>query len=228
MSRRARVDATLFDNKEMQSLGAILDPDSYSVIENNDQLKINPEDQALFLSKGTLLEKDHYRALLQYFHLNGRAHYRAFDQFPHPQNSVVVPPQAQFPLQIHRDECTFSCQKSHYGNSAIQFYNPATQLHDTGFIQIIWHLPLENIMHHFIVVQPHKPIAKNEEKMAPYIHYPGLSSRIVDSCPPTNHLVIIEPKHIITHLTTYKRPASTYGIGRETLIVCWALNRGRK
>ncbi|KAF8232055.1 hypothetical protein L208DRAFT_1466182 [Tricholoma matsutake] len=77
--------------------------------------------------------------------------------FPtHQINAISLPPQAQHLLQVHRDECTFSCEKSHKGNSAIKFYNPLTQAHDTGFIQNIWRLPLEGIMHTFIRVCSHQ------------------------------------------------------------------------
>jgi len=37
--------------------------------------------------------------------------------------------------------------------------------------------------------------------------------------------VIIEPNHTVTDLTTFRRPK---GIQKETLVVCWALNRGRR
>ena len=49
-------------------------------------------------------------------------------------------------------------------------------------------------------------------------------SHIVDAIP-SHNLLIIEPIHIVTHLTTFRRPVGTYGIPRETIIVCWALNR---
>ena len=42
----------------------------------------------------------------------------------------------------------------------------------------------------------------------------------------TEDLVIIKPNHIITHLTTFQHLKGTYGIQKEMLIMCWALNRG--
>ncbi|KAE9393831.1 hypothetical protein BT96DRAFT_943640 [Gymnopus androsaceus JB14] len=41
-----------------------------------------------------------------------------------------------------------------------------------------------------------------------------------------NTIGIVEPQHIITHLTTYKRSAGTYGIQQEVLVICWAMNHG--
>lgn len=229
MTRRTRVDAILQDDNNMQKLSSILDYSSEPTATNRIPLvPLTPVEAADALKKGTLLSDTYYDALLKYLHLTGRAHYRAYNNFPHPPNATnVLPPQALHPLQIHCGECTFSCQKSHAGNSAIQFYNPLTKQHDTGFIQTIWKLPLDSLMQVFIVVQPHKLLPASEEKKSPYFHYPGFQTRIVDA-EPSNNLVIIEPGHIITHLSTFHRPVNTYGIGRTTLVVCWALNRGRK
>ncbi|KAF8229579.1 hypothetical protein L208DRAFT_1156953, partial [Tricholoma matsutake] len=110
-------------------------------------------------------------------------------------NAIILPPQAQHLLQVHHDECTFSCEKSHKGNTAIKFYNPLTQAHDTGFIQNIWRLPLEGIMHTFIRVCSHQSLSTQEERQAPFIHHPGFMVRIVDALP-SNNLSIIEPVHI--------------------------------
>ena len=81
--------------------------------------------------------------------------YKAYSDLSHPSNSIILPPQAQHLIEIHQDECTFSCERSHKGNSAIQFHSSLTQVHDTGFIQQIWRLPLEGTMHIFINVCPH-------------------------------------------------------------------------
>ena len=167
-----------------------------------------------------------YTALLHYLQRSGRQ-YRAFSDFPHPKNALILPPQAKTPLQLHRGECTFSCRRSHQGNSAIRFYNPSTQAHATGFIEIIWRIPLEGSMQSFMVVWPHTQLFDIEEARAPFQNLQGFMSRIVDTHS-TENPVIIEPNHIITHLTTFRRPKGTYGIQKETLVVCWALNRGRR
>ncbi|KAF8218566.1 hypothetical protein L208DRAFT_1350166, partial [Tricholoma matsutake] len=120
---------------------------------------------------------------------------------------------------------TFSCGKSHNGNSAIKFYNPLTQAHDIGFIQNIWRLPLEGIMHTCIRVCSHQSLSTQGERQAPFIHHPGFMVQIIDALP-SNNLSIIEPIHIITPVTTVQQPAATYGIGRKALVVCWAPNRG--
>ncbi|KAF8234136.1 hypothetical protein L208DRAFT_1551034, partial [Tricholoma matsutake] len=94
-------------------------------------------------------------------------------------NVIILPPQAQHLLQVHHDECTFSCEKSHEGNSAIKFYNPLTQAHDTGFIQNIWRLLLEGIMHTFIRVCSHQSLSTQEERQAPFTRYTVVCSHLV-------------------------------------------------
>ena len=87
-------------------------------------------------------------------------------------------------------------------------------------------LPLEDSKHEFLVVCPHEKLPAAEESLAPFRHYPGFMTQIVDAIP-SESLVIIEPIHIVTHLTTFLQPKGTYGIDKETLIICQALDQGR-
>lgn len=224
MSRRARLDALLHDGGGSKELADILEPVDASIKGVPTLLK--PTEVAMVLSKAPHLNEMEYGALLHYLQVSGQP-YKAHYAFPHHPNDLILPPQAECPLQIHHGEYTFSCQRSHKGNSAIQFYNPLTQTNDTGFIQTIWRLPLEASLRTFVVVCPHQPLSALEEGLAPFTQYSGFITQIVDALP-SDKLVIIEPMHIITHLTTFERQAGTYGINRNTLVVCWALNRGRK
>lgn len=223
MSRRQHIEVALNDTDGARELANILGPNEVSV---NVPVPLEPSEVSKILEKAPKLLDEEYIALLHYLQCTGRP-YRSFDNFPHPSNALILPPQAQHPLRLKRDGRTFSCERSHKGNSAIQYYNPLAQAHDTGSIQAIWRLPLDGLLHTFIVVRPHQALSTHEEAQAPFIHYPGFMSRIVDMVSSAK-LAIIEPNHIITHLTTFKRPAGTYGIGRDTLVVCWALNRGRR
>lgn len=223
MSRRAHIDALLHDEDGLKDLADILGPVNFS---DATPVPLRPTEASKILETAPKLEDAEYNALLQFLSLTGRPQ-RAFYNFPHPPDANILAPQAQRPMQVHSGEHTFSCEGSHKGNSAIKFYNRFTQTHDTGFIQTIWKLPLEGSMHTFMAVCPHKPLSPLEEGQAPFIQHPSFMTRIVDALP-SNELVIIEPTQIITHLTTYQRPVGTYGIDRETLVVCWALNRGRQ
>jgi hypothetical protein len=238
MSRRGRVDAMLKDALEPSTDGAAI-PMEVTAIQNLAQIlqpkdasidcapiPLAPTEIATALKNAPNLDEFDYAALLHYLRGSGRQ-YRDFNDFPHPKNALVLPPRAETPLQLQRGECTFSCRHSHEGNSAITFYNPSTQARATGFIEKIWRLPLEGSMQSFVVVRPHRRLSAIEEGMAPFQHYPGFMSQIVDAHA-IDGPVIIEPHHIVTHLTTFRRPKGTYDIPRETLVVCWALNRGRR
>jgi hypothetical protein len=224
MSRRAHVNALLHSGDDLKELCNILEP---AVIPaDSSPVSLKPAEVSEVLAKSPNLEEAEYNDLLHYLQQTGRP-YRSYSDLPHPPNAMILPPRAQCPLEVHQDECTFSSERSHKGNSAIQFYDPLTQAHNTGFIQNIWKLPLEGVMRTFIRVCPHQSLSAQEEGQAPFIHCPGFMTRIVDAHPSDN-LRIIEPTHIITHVTTLQRPAGTYGIGKEVLIVCWAPNRGRR
>jgi hypothetical protein len=189
---------------------------------------VSPAEVAAILKNALILPLEQYTALLQYLQFTGRQ-YRNYRQLPHPPNSLILPPRAELPLQMHRGDRTFSCQKSHEGNSAIQFYNPYSREYDTGFIEIIWRIPLEDALETFLVVRPHRRLPFLSEAEAPFQQYPGFLTKIVDAAPlGDDALQIIEPTHIITHLTTFRRPERTYSIPQKTLVICWALNRGRR
>ena len=167
-----------------------------------------------------------YTALIYYLQ-RSQHQYWAFNDFPHPRNALILSPQAKTPLQLHHGEYTFSCWTLHQANSTIRFYNLSTQTHATGFIERIWQVPLEGSMQSFVVVWPHAQLSNIEEERAPFQNSPGFMSQIVDAkATEDKNPVIIEPNHIITHLTTFWHPEGTYGIQKRTLIMCWALNRG--
>jgi len=226
MSRRAYLDAVLTDTVDQDSaqLAQILNM-AYNIVEPTPR-PLQPSEVADILQKAPDLTAIEYSALLQYLQSTGRP-YRAFDDFPHPPGALILPPQAKRPHQFHHNNQTFSCQHSHVGNSAIQFYNPLSQSHDTGFIQTIYQLPLEASMQTIIGVSPHQSLPFSEESKAPFHNHPGYMSQIVD-VQPSKNIILLRPDYIITHLTTYQRPKGTYHIDQDTLIVCWALNRGRR
>ena len=114
-------------------------------------MPVGPAQIVVILQKVPMLPPEHYTALLKHLQFTGRQ-YRNYCLLPHPPNMLILPPRAKHPLQMHHGDQTFSCQKSHEGNSAVQFYNPYSQEYDTGFIKIIWRIPLEGAMETFLVV----------------------------------------------------------------------------
>ncbi|KAJ6632494.1 hypothetical protein B0H10DRAFT_1771289, partial [Mycena sp. CBHHK59/15] len=180
---------------------------------------------AKILAAAKDLSQERYTMLLEYLNSIGQP-WRSWDQIPHPTGSLVLYPRAMQPQQFKADGWTFSCHKSHKGNSGIQFKNPIGLTPLTGFIEEIWQMPLQNHMQTFILVRTHKALPNSLAARTPFVSMPYFSVAAVDAAP-SSELCVIEPRHIITHLTIYKRPKGTYGINRDILVVCWALNRGR-
>ncbi|KAI5832443.1 hypothetical protein K523DRAFT_325632 [Schizophyllum commune Tattone D] len=89
-------------------------------------------------------------------------------------------------------------------------------------------MPLHDTLYTFFIVRPHRKLSNAEHAQTPYAHYPDFRARLVDADNSTENVIILEIRHIITHLTTLAFPAGAYGILRPTLAVAWALDRGRR
>jgi len=228
MTRRAHLAAVLQESPdaEVQALANILEPSGVSDLESITTMPLKHTEAAEILQKASNLQDPEYVALLYYLHRTGRP-YRSCHNIPFPPNAIIVPPKALHTPQFRCGQYTFSTHQSHPGNSSVQFYNPLTHSSNTGTIEAIWRLPLNARLHTFLVIRPHTPLSPEDQGKAPFIQFPGLLTQIVDA-QQSEQVIIIEPIHIITHLTTFPRPAGTYGIERKTLIICTALNRGRR
>jgi hypothetical protein len=135
---------------------------------------------------------------------------------------MILPPRAKRCQNCDIDKHTYSCFSSHQGNSLIQFYHPETKETLTGVIDAILKIPLDNMLRTFVLVRKHQALA-----IPPYSNHPELMSSVVYVDPQPGRMVI-EPKHIITHLTAWKRGSETYNTQKPVMVVCWALNRGRR
>ncbi|KAJ7099096.1 hypothetical protein C8R44DRAFT_642361 [Mycena epipterygia] len=146
---------------------------------------------------------------------------------PDPDHrSMILPPRGKRCRKFHLDKRTYSCACSHAASSLIQFYKPGTDptqnQTSTGVITVIYQIPLDNILRTFIVVRKHQPLP-----IQFYADHPELMTTVVHWDPEANGMVI-EPHHVITHLTVWKRPADLYNTDKPVVKVCWALNRGRR
>ena len=167
MSCRGRVDAVLKDgltsgDSSSGGLAQILQPKEASV--DYAPSPVSPAEVAAILKKAPDLPLCHYNALLFYLQSTGRQ-YRHLHHVPHPQNAVILPPRAERPLQMRRGDCTFSCQRSHEGNSALTFYKPHSQESESGFIGLFRRTPLEGGMETFLVVRPHLRLPFSQRQM---------------------------------------------------------------
>jgi len=124
MSHRGQVDALLHDELQdgkMNDLANILQP----AVETSD-LSPAPMDSSgitAVFKKASDLPQDAYDALLDYLQATGHK-YQAYDAFSPSSQCSYSSSKGWAPLQVHQGDHTFSCQHSHWGNSAIQFWNP--------------------------------------------------------------------------------------------------------
>ncbi|KAJ3764907.1 hypothetical protein FB446DRAFT_656003, partial [Lentinula raphanica] len=212
------------NSEHLQGLYNILQPPAIS--KSYTKLLLNDQACEAFLTKATPLSPQEYVVLLQYLNQIGRP-YRAYTNMPHPEYSLVLPPAAKQLKEFNIREYTYSCKSSHQGNSNIQFQDRFNNCQRTGTIESIFQIPLEGVLQTFLIVQEHMLLPIGEEIKALYIHYPRFKSKIVFAST-SNIFFIIEPNHIITHLTTHVQPSGTFGIPYDTLIVCWGLDKGKK
>lgn len=228
LTRRGRLQVFLKDKSQsdlnVASLTEILHPEED--LTQKSQKALDGAEVAKILAASKPLGDNMYRMLLQYLHSIGQL-WRSNVEIPHPPGSLILPDVALHPSDFKSDGRGFSCHRSHEGNSGIQFKTPADSAMRTGFIEEIWQMPLQNHIHTFFLVRQHKALPQSAHAKAPYSSLQGFQTTIVDARQ-SNQLCIIEPRHVITHLTVYKRPKGTYGINQEFLVICWALNRGRR
>ncbi|KAE9390228.1 hypothetical protein BT96DRAFT_946277 [Gymnopus androsaceus JB14] len=172
-------------------------------------LKTNAPDFAAFLHSYMIINQE-------YLQSTGRPHWGYLD-LPHPEFALILPPNAKSLAEFHDSGRTYSCNISHTGNSAIQFYGKSTQACLTGVIDTILEIPLEDFLRKFILVHTHLELDSSDAMCTPNPQYPRMMTKAVKTVL-SDDTVVIEPQHIITHLKTYKRPAGTYGIQQQILV----------
>lgn len=231
-ARRGRLEALLHENSlrnnTSSELASILKPDNDSSKPTHVMSNVEIAEAHAHAKR---LDPEHYAMLLKYLNAIGHDYHSAYSVTPYAHGTLILPPSAQQARQFKFESHTYSLNNSHYGNSHIQFYIPGASgdISDTGFIEAIWELPLEGIWRTFILVRQHRVLTPAQLRKTPYAHEPcsNLQTKMVN-VGSSNHVFIIEPQHIICHLTTYKNPPGTYGLTRETMTICWGLNRRRR
>ncbi|KAJ7715631.1 hypothetical protein B0H16DRAFT_1805033, partial [Mycena metata] len=188
---------------------------------------VNDSEQATYLhTRATPLESEIYEMILKY--LNSSGHLGQWQShlggFHHPR-ALVLPPLAKRCASFYEKGRLYS--RKDPGN-LIQFHHKLENMHRTGVIHSIFEIPLQGKLQKFILVAPHNDLSEEEVAETPYdpSRYPRFLSKIVEVQPSAN-LLLIEPEHIITHITAHKVSGQDFGIERELLLVCWALDRGR-
>jgi hypothetical protein len=189
---------------------------------------VTPGEAASLRKNSKEMTETHYNFLFRYLYEHTGLPWRRAEDTPHPPGALVfqmgTPTLTHFQ---HRDR-KYSVATAHDANSAIQFYDfaPAGNTVQTGTIEQIWQIPLQDQLRIFILAALDQSLSKEEEESLPFHQYPRFNTRVVDA-EPSRRFVILEPAHIISHTVVYNRPAGTYGIDRATKVVCLSLNRGR-
>ncbi|KAJ7085455.1 hypothetical protein B0H15DRAFT_783012 [Mycena belliarum] len=226
VARRGRLEAILsedqFADRDTSGLAPILNPVSNSKAPQ----QLDSSETATILARAKELPVADYQMLLQYLRSTGQL-WRDYEEIPHPDGALILPPRAIQPPEFTFDGDVFSCKHSNPGNSGIQFTRPVDSAVVTGFIETIWQIPLQGHIQTFILVDVHNIPPPEIRSQLPFESMPRLNTAVVEARP-SGHICIIEPRHIITHLAVYKRPVGTFGIDRDILTVCWSLNRGRR
>ncbi|THU86471.1 hypothetical protein K435DRAFT_922588 [Dendrothele bispora CBS 962.96] len=229
--RRGRLESIghhwKMDNSATNQLMTLLMPEKKDPSQIPSTQPLTSYEEAVLIAKSPRLSNFNYELLFTFLQAKGQP-WRRYNAFPHPENSLILSPFANHPMQITYEGHVYSCYRSHQGNSAIQFYSSTKDRVHTGVIDSIWTLPLDGFERTFFLMHLYNGLSRNDEVKSPYHNWPQVNAELVaaDLSDPT--LLIIEPNQIITHLATYKLPAGTYGIDQETLAICWSLNRGRK
>ncbi|KAJ7613440.1 hypothetical protein FB45DRAFT_1111935 [Roridomyces roridus] len=200
------------------------DFDIPGIVQTTQQL--SEQEVAKILKQALDLDEEDYGMLLEYQISKGQP-WRSFDQMPHPPNSLILPPCALKPKQIQLGDQDFGCFKSNRSTCNIQFRHPVTRAIMTGIIDEIWQIPLERHLQTFIMVQKHKLLSDTLLQKTPFPTFPLFEVTAVHA-QHSNEFCIIEPEHIIAHLTGYQRPKGTFGINKAILVICHAANRGRR
>lgn len=181
---------------------------------------------AKMLAEGTAMSHVHYRLLLD--HLNrGRAIWRHYTAPPNSPGSKTLPHFARHRSEISHDGRTYSCRTAHEGNSCISFFAAQNVARYSGFITAIWSLPLDGVERTFLLVQLHDMLSFDDNAKSPFSTRPRLLCRLAPAAP-AGRQEVVELHQVISHLAMWKRPRSTYSIDTDTIVLCGALDRGRK
>ncbi|THU85981.1 hypothetical protein K435DRAFT_822265 [Dendrothele bispora CBS 962.96] len=231
MCRRGRFEAQVHDYQKDDSLtshmNSLLLPNPNYGTNATSVQPLTPYETGILIHNGKRMSGVDYEMLLAHLKSIGEQ-WRKVDEFPHPENAYVLQPIAVQPTEFTFEGRTYSQNKSHKGNSAIQFYSHSKEETHIGYIESIWSMPLHQISRTFLLVCLYKDLPVEENMRSPYAGRSGFNAQLVYAEPVFPAYMIIEPQQIISHLATYRLPYGTYSINRDVLAVCWSLNRGRK
>ncbi|KAJ7264334.1 hypothetical protein C8J57DRAFT_1070034 [Mycena rebaudengoi] len=193
--------------------------------------KLSPAQETAHNGSGVVLDESTYELILRYWNQTYSPPYiRAAQLTYHLMDTgISVFPSRAVPL-THFEHKTrlFSTFKYHHGGSSISFRHPLTGRKGLGFIENAWKQVLQGQSRTFVVVRPHTAMNPVDAPKTPYPTHPRFAC-IVGYTEPLHPqpLLIVEPRHIISHVGYYQRPKGTYGVQQAITIFADSVHRNR-
>ncbi|KAJ7907902.1 hypothetical protein B0H13DRAFT_1617989 [Mycena leptocephala] len=193
--------------------------------------QLSPADETAFNGSGVILEDSIYELILDYWNRTYSPSYiRTTDlTFELLERGVKVLPTRGVQLTHFTHKIRlFSTFKKHHGNSSISFRHPSTGWKDMGFIRSIWTQVLQGQKRTFVFVQPHTDMKTADDAKTPYLKHPRFACTVKYTEPRQPHPeLVVEPRHIISHVAYLPLPKGTFGIQKAITIFVDSLHRNR-
>lgn len=223
--RRGRLAALVHDmiktsrHTKLKSALSILIPKSY--------LNVTKAANTPNIKKRQPIPDDLYSLFLSFLNSESSTPIRHFNQLPHPDNATILSPTAVPKSHIEHKKRTYSVFSNHAGNSSISFRSNGDI--EYGQIKAIWTDEI-NKTTDLLVVSTYHRLSDHDNRLHPYSELPGLLCSVVysESTKRPPNLIIIRPEQIIGHIGSLKRPAGTFGIRDEIVILVDSLHRNRQ
>ncbi|KAJ7898165.1 hypothetical protein B0H14DRAFT_2557209 [Mycena olivaceomarginata] len=183
--------------------------------------QLSPAEETAYNGSGVVLEVSMYAQMLSYWNRRYSPPYLHQSELTYDllDAGINVFPTRAVPRTIFTHKTRdFSTFKKHRGNSCVSFRHPETGRKDIGYIQAIWTQALQGQCRTFVVLQLQTWASPTDAAKTPYPTHPFFECSVAYSEPlfPQPQL-IVEPCHIISHVSYYKRPKGMYGIERAIL-----------
>ncbi|KAF7367760.1 hypothetical protein MSAN_00840000 [Mycena sanguinolenta] len=229
MCRRGRLLAAISDSAKTPDSKSpvveamrVLSPGNQVSATSETLKQVSPGEEPAYNGLGDILDATIYEMILGYWNRNYAPPYiRAADLTFDLLNAgvKVLPSRAVERTEFKHNTRLFGAFGKHQANSSISFYNPFTGGKDFGYIESVWNMALEGQIRTFVVVQPHTAVSPADNAKAPYAACPGFKCFLCYTNPaPPRPGLIVELRHIISHVACFERPAGTYGIEEEITI----------
>jgi hypothetical protein len=236
--RRGRLLASISDSIQttdskspvVEAMRILSGPDPVSANSQSSQ-QLSPAQETAYNGSGVVLEASMTKLILDYWNRTHSPPYIHASQLRYDLLDAgvnVFPTRAVELTQFTHKTRLFSISKLNRGNSSMSFRHPSTGQKDLGYIQSIWTLALQGQCQTFVVVQPHTDLSSTDGAKTPYSTHPRFACAVRYSEPlrPQPQL-ILEPRHIISHVPYYQRPKGTFGIDQAITIFVDSLHRDR-